>query len=617
MDFRDQIRYYLNTAFKQTIEDSPYSGHSLVKFGEWSREEGFVKDDSASYNDVAVPCPVIAIVDEKIRENHLILTITGTEAVYDQDESFQQIGVTITKKTYKKGTNTVQTTLEIPRFTRELATFLISGLGNKIFEITSVTSNIPIAEQVGGGKVSFYGLASEGSKVLYYLGMFKIHNMIKEIINSIWIAPEKCPLCDGTGTYGTGGGTCPQCNGYGYSGQNAAKGIALAKGYDVKLTREKFAEYPLTDAQFEKVWKFINQAWTQKWWVTPTVSEIKRLFAHFYNVSQDDIIITERYHFSMPHWDISLPLEAQTGSPFDVGDTDLMKYIARSVTPAGVNVFVGFYRYINIGDLDDLQCIKAELQVGNSLITRAIMISSIEAAYDHWFSRYRCWNGWNRCVDNFEGGFGLNWNTSGNVDIFNANDIGRNWCRLKGNSYAQTPTGYAITNATGVVEAWVHPRDNELRVGAFLTGVEDWAFYLDFKSSGFYDHNNNLIRAAKPDCDYHIRMDFISDKYLSGVLGYVDKVYINREQVATGICFKNGLLPNRPIRISSNGVGTGFFDNFGANWVSGYTENDNWQRLYQWGWGENHLNCLSGVTNLFEKYFHKDKFFNINVSGVC
>jgi len=811
MDIREQIGIYLNTSFKQNRKGTIYAGHNLVNFGYWTRMDGFVKKNSSSKGSVAIPCPVICIVDEKIREQNLILTITGKIAEENGTEDFQQLGTTITKKIYKTGTSIVTTTLTIERFTRPTAIFLLSGLGNKVFEITNIEANIQVNGQASGGKITFYGLASEGSKILYYLGMFNLHNSIKNIINSIWIAPTKCPTCSGTGLVeGTG---CHQCSGYGYSGENASRGIALDKGFDVGISRKSFDSYPLSESDWNIVWKFINKAWTQKWWVTPTKSQIRRMFAHFYNVGEDAIRITERFHFSMPQWNIRLPIEGRLGSPFVFGDISLMKFIARSVTPAGVNVFVGFYDIFSFGNLDELQETLFAFVGDSHPIKKKIWESSFGQYHGLWKQRFRFWNGWCECVDNFEGDLSK-WNISGVVDIYNVNDIGRHWCRLYDDSAIKTITGLNITNPTGVVELWIHPNTTELRIGSYLTGVEQWGFYVDFRDSGFYDNFNHLIRPAKFNSDYHLKIEFVSDAYtkyyygspdnfnnevvgtswddigwvvqsvnnggvgeiisewqghkncirlsmyngnllatiinitkdntiefyigcndftnnnlqfvafdsnkpaypfflrfkyskvyileagtynevelqtvsdntwyhckitwradntydvwIDGVkkvdnlpltmdmgdgvdavflqaninsgddsiyfdaygdisdpnynegdnlinnLGYTN-VYINKDLKSKNFSFRNPMAPGRPIRVRSSGVGYGFIDNFGGDWISGYEINDNYQRLYPWGWGKNHRDCLSGVYNLYEKYFRNDKVF-VKGTGVC
>ena len=607
MDLRDQISVYLNSAWKRGREETPHAGHSLVNFGEWTGENGFVKKDSARYKSTTIPCPVVVIVEEKIGKKDLLLTITGRVAEYNADEEFDQIGVTITKKLYTTGTTIKSTTLTIPRFTTPTAIFLLSGLGNKIYEITSVTPDL-IKNGSNLGKVSFHGLASEGSKILYYLGMINLHNTVKQIINSIWISPNVCAFCKGEKLINNK--PCPECNGYGYISENASRGIAISKGYDVGISRENFSSYPLTDDQWNIAWEFINKTWTQKWWVTPTISEIKRMFAHFYNVNPTEILIEEIYHSSMPHWNISIPLEGSVGSPFPAGNTDLMKFIVDSITPAGVNVFVGFYANLYLGNLDDLSAEVNTLISSTNILSMKIWESSIEQEHELWRGRWRCWDGWCECVDNFEEDLSK-WDTSGLVDIYNANNIGRHWARLQDNSYLQTKSAYNISNPTGVVELWIHPLETNLRIGGYLTGIDQWAFYVDFKNNGFYDHNNNLIRPAKFDNDFHLRIDFVSDKNINGTLGYVDEILINQELFASGIVFLNAMAPNRPIRIQSFGTGLGFVDNFGADWVSGCVAGDNWPRLYPWGWGQSNADNVSGVSGLYENYFRKDRIICI------
>jgi len=606
MDIRQQIDYYLNTAFKKKREDTAFRGHELVHLGQWNRTAGFVKYDSAKFEDTAFPSPVIAIVDERMREDNITLSITAKIAQEDSTETFEQIGREITLDTYEPTDTTVSVDFEIPRFTRKGAVFLISGLGNKVYEITNITANVDIVSQ-RGGKVNFYALASTGSKILWLIGMYKIHNMIKEIINSIWIAPDVCPYCDGSGVDPDTGDTCPQCDSYGYSGYNAEKGIQIDKGYDVRLTREKFDEYPVSDANNELIWKFINQVWTQKWWVTPTVNEIKRLFAHFYNVREEDIIITERYHFSMPHWQIDLPRIPTTGSPFDAGDIDLIKFIAESVTPAGVNVFVGFYDVTYIGNLDELLydevfAMKSEPKL---LSKRLWEIGSLSYEYDDWGSRLRNYNGWIESVDNFEDDTvsGI-WTTAGTVNIFNANDKFRHVARLAGSSASMT-YDYGTPVTSGHVEFWCHPETSDLECSLLDSGdTERYWIRYEQSSKSFIDTNGSFW-SMYPDNEAHLRIyhDNNTNEY---------KVFVNKIITASG-AINNDI---QKIQFHNTTNGTGFIDGFGWTAVSGYTKNKNFQTLYPWGWGINHTDCVSGVSGLYMNYFIHDRPF-IGGSGVC
>jgi hypothetical protein len=98
---------------------------------------------------------------------------------------------------------------------------------------------------------------------------------------------------------------------------------------------------------------------------------------------------------------------------------------------------------------------------------------------------------------------------------------------------------------------------------------------------------------------------------------YVSGIYINQELVGTNIPYLSTMWPGVEARFASEGTGFLYLDNFGANWVSGYIENDNWQRLYPWGWGQYHVDCLSGVVNLFDNYWYKDIPIVGSLTGVC
>lgn len=581
MRLNDKIDVWLNTAFKRTREDLPiYSGHNFVKLAEWSRESGYRKISDTAWEDsitYVIPCPIVAIVDKKIREDNLTLTITGNVAEEYGEETYEQIGKTITKKTWTTSSNTETIEWEVPRFTRKNAVFLLSGLGKRIYEISNITSNVSLPDE--GGIISFYGLASEGSKVLYYLGMNKIQNMILEIVKSIWQHPTKCPRCDGTGIVNNE--RCPQCDGYRYSGYNATKNIQIKKGYDVGLTREKFGSYPLTNDQDNKVWEFVNRSWTQYWWVTPTKSEIRRLFAHFYQVGENEIIIEERHHLQMPHWDISLPDEVSFGAPFDV-DRELMRFIARSITPAGVTVFIGFYQIKIFGTLDGIQ--------DDHLFGYEYLDSAMDHMHHLYGFRYDLWNGWNEATDNFEregtGNVG-NW-TYSNAYIRHPNDRFRHMLSLEG-SGAYAETGF-VTRTSGNLEFWCHPYTSSWRC-EFLDGTTGFWIGYEQSQTGFVD-SNGRFHAMMSDNEAFLKVSFDSGVY---------DIYVNRTLKSTGV----GDVNVSSIRFINTSNGTGLFDCIGLGWDASYEVGDAWQDLYTWGWGINHADDVSGVSGLYENYFRK------------
>lgn len=592
MRLDDKIDVWVNSAFKQRREGYPFYGHGLIKFAEWTRKNGFQKKESAEFQTTTIPCPVVAFVEEKIREDNVTLTITGTVAEENTTESVTQGDNTFTKQLYTTSSTTESITWEVPRFTRKNAVFFLSGLGNKIYEITNITDNIINPES--GGKISFFGLASEGSKVLYYLGMNKIHNLIQEILRGIWQAPTKCPYCGGTGFFQ--GFSCPQCTTYGYSGYNATKGIQIDKGYDVGVTRPKYSSYPLTEAQNEVVNKFVNKCWTQKWWVTPTVSEIKRMFAHFYNVGENEVYITERYHLQMPHWEVEVPIEGAIGSPFDAGDTDLMRYIAESITPAGVTVFIGFYDIV----------VLAEITTTCEAFTPDIWDSSyIGNWYGRWNFRYPWHNGWSNAQNNFETGCSGVLLSGSGVSIAHPNDRFRHVLQVSGvDAYAES--GFAC-QSSGSFEYWCHPMTASWRcefINSSCSGAQGTGFWIGYnQSSEGFENSAGIVKKMCTDNDAYlrIRFDCLNDNY---------QFYINKNLEASGT-FATGVEHFDKIKFRNTTSGVSYYDNMTSNWTTGFEIGDSWQTLYPWGWGHCHQNNVSGVSGLYENYFRKGIPFNV------
>jgi len=344
----------------------------------------------------------------------------------------------------------------------------------------------------------------------------------------------------------------------------------------------------LTDDDHKIIKEFINKSWTQKWWVTPTPIEIKKLFAHFLQLNLDDIRITQRFHLQEPVWKIFLPRRASGASPFGINiyenHEELLKFMARSITPAGVSVFVGFYDTGWFGEFDFDTSKPSHLNFKSG---------AFETRYRQLLTpRWNFYNGWTNAVDNFErctgqetGYVGGIWTSNGQVNIVNVNDINRHMVQFIDNSYIEHN---ADGVATGQVEMWVHPQDTEMRFG--LADADGLAFYVKYLNNGFYDHNDNLIRAALPHSDYHLRFDFVIDVMgagSTGQYGYIQQTQINREVVGNEFNFIRTLGINPKSRIQNIGVGTGYMDAYGDSWYSatGYTVGDNYQRLHPKGFG--------------------------------
>jgi hypothetical protein len=383
------------TQFRQVTDNPLNTGHYIPLLGSWTKDGGFVKKQALTYEGEALACPVIAVVNSRVGKEDLNLTITAKISQYDSTEEKTQGDYTIKRKKYIPTQTTIQTTLTIPRFTRQWATFLLTGLGKNVYEIVSVEDD----NLYDTSTIEFYALASSGSKIIYWLGLFRLAETLRDIVQGPWIAPTRCLRCSATGIEPeTTNDPCKQCLGYKYSGYNATRYIQRMKGFDVGLARNVLDWDDMTDADHDLVREFINKAWTQKWWVTPTVSEIKRLFAHFLGLNLDDIKIEERFHLQEPVWRIYLPTKASLSSPFGrniyENQEDLLKYIARSVTPAGVSVFVGFYDTGWFGQFDFDTNFPSWINFHSGAFdTRYKLINA---------ARWSFYNGWTKAIDHFE-----------------------------------------------------------------------------------------------------------------------------------------------------------------------------------------------------------------------
>lgn len=498
----------LPTQYKRVSSFSAlYTGHHMPLLGTWSKETGFVKEQSLRDDEVgaSLACPIVAVITNKFGNKDVTLTITGKISTFKVDRTRTRGDYTITEKIYEPTETTITSTLKIPRYMRPFGTFLVAGLGRAIYEITSVTDDV----EFDTGNVEFYALASAGSKIIYWLGIHQLAEQLREILR-VHIAPPYCNRCSGTGIEpNTTATTCKQCLGYKYDGYSSTGYVQRKLGIDVGIARKILDWDNMTDEDHDVVKKFINKCWTQKWWVTPTRSEIIRLIKHFYMIEEDDFEIVERFHGQEPVWSLFLPLNPNTPAPFGQNDEDdrkLMKYIAESVTPAGVSVFVAFFEYIeqSLGDLDLFD---------EGIIFPPRPITSWEPVNSLWgTARWDLWNGWQEAIHDFEDGTGNSLECSGNVSCsgayrLNANDMFRHVCQLDGSgSYYQIDFGSG--HFSGAVEWWTHPSSSILR-GVLLNEGMGEVVEVDFVPplNAFQSDSKNIDMKC-PDSESHIKIDF-------------------------------------------------------------------------------------------------------------
>lgn len=600
------------TQFKRVTENPLYTGHFIPLLGYWTEAEGWVKNQDLEYESEVLSCPIIAVVDTKIGKKDSVLTITGKQTKFLETRERVDGIYTLKKKIYEDAGTTIQSTLTVPRHTRPYGTFLITGLGQNIWGIQDVTTSV--VNNIG--KISFYALASAGSKIIYWMG---IHFLAEELRNILrpWIAPSKCTRCGGTGIEPETSSTdCLQCLGYRFSGYSAIKLVQRKIGFDLGLAREILDWDNLTEDDHKIIRKFINKCWTQKWWVTPTINEIKRLFAHFYDVPLSDIRITERYNPQEPVWKLLLPFAGSLDSPFGAlefteSDADLMRFIAKSVTPAGVSVFVGFYRDFFMGDIEDFS---------DSLYIKPFEMprSSLEPQFElHGMPRGDFYNGWTKATDHFErstdlnpGHFPATYSFEDEIDgtqgtgigfinsiegdptnaiIINSLDRHKKILKLTDttdtNSYVNN---FSSPQVNGTIEWWVlatevsglHLTHLSLFTDAtacIQVGINNdkWRYY----ESGYHD----IIGASKNRL-YHLRIDFECGDGLYEGLAH-DTFYIWIDETRYGAYDFNNVADNLNIvklLMQPSQDYSSYYDAIGYSWDTNYEIGDNLLPTESW-----------------------------------
>ena len=337
MAFLNDIALITN-AYKR-YKSAADMGHWVEECGTWDYN-GYVPKFSSFYNDNKyTPVALVFVTTDYFREYDVTITATVKTCKRKKDasgneeyETKQQFGATLKRPVYEHDT-TKQISVTIPAWEKPGVAYLI-GNEKLVYEIISVTSDIHLP---GCGAGIIFALASVGARLIYGLSFNRLMRELEIISNGIFVSPPFCNLCGGTGANPLDSKqVCPQCNGFGYSGFGAIEFMLKNHGDEVGVGRDESRD----------IRRYQHEIWAQKWWVTPTKSQVKKIFAFFCNIPEDDIIIEERYHKQEPAWHLLLPDGFGANSQFDpsnLNDYKSLTYLLESVTPAGVTPWLTFY----------------------------------------------------------------------------------------------------------------------------------------------------------------------------------------------------------------------------------------------------------------------------------
>ncbi|KKL59442.1 hypothetical protein LCGC14_2215290, partial [marine sediment metagenome] len=99
------------TQFRQLGDNPLNTGHYIPMLGYWTKAEGYVKKQSLTYKGESLACPVIAVINDRVGKEDVLLTITAKTSVYASTEEKTQGDYTIKRKKYTPTETTIQTTL--------------------------------------------------------------------------------------------------------------------------------------------------------------------------------------------------------------------------------------------------------------------------------------------------------------------------------------------------------------------------------------------------------------------------------------------------------------------------------------------------------------------------
>ena len=330
MSTRDHISF-INDSFKQT-DSSGKIGNNIQLVAQQ------VNSSTNIWNTILPNCgPLLIIPQSEINwTSGCTISFTyeevtslgwGTGYQLDQEYYYQSYtGADYSAVAYGTGSLYIETGTRVDR------QYLYTG-SNYIHKIRSLTVDPPSYD------VDIYCLSDDGSRLVQGWNAENERDIIDQLYVGSIVHPPLCHRCTGSKVWDSG--VCPDCNGYGYVGQNAKKWLLTRQASSVGITRGN-----------ESLESFTNRIWAKKWKMVPTKKEIKRYLSHFLRLDEDDITISEKYYPDCV-WTVRIPLT--NAGLNDIGNRlstsgNTIQSLLDDVTPAGTNAVVEPYYYIQGDD---------------------------------------------------------------------------------------------------------------------------------------------------------------------------------------------------------------------------------------------------------------------------
>ena len=86
------------TQFRGMTDNPLNTGHYIPMLGTWEKSTGYIKKQSLTYKGESLACPIIAVVNDRVGKEDVILTITAKTSVYSSTEEKTQGDYTIKRK---------------------------------------------------------------------------------------------------------------------------------------------------------------------------------------------------------------------------------------------------------------------------------------------------------------------------------------------------------------------------------------------------------------------------------------------------------------------------------------------------------------------------------------